>query len=105
MSLNRHNKICSDFKATDEDFPDEEDKKITDEIEIEEEVSIINIFEMIQKSAFEEIEGKRDVDFTSNCYQSIRNELPALHIFFFCESVVSTDRFGYGGGCGGCCKN
>ena len=61
MSLKRHNKICSDVKVPDEDFFDEESKKIADEIEIEEDVPIINIFQMIEKSAFEEIEGKRNV--------------------------------------------
>ena len=57
---------------------------------------------MLQNCAFEETEGKRDVDFnyylvTCNCYQSIQNELSALHVFFSCESDVLITRFGCGG--------
>ena len=52
-ALNRHNKFGSGVIATDEDSSNEEDKKITNEVKIEEEARFIKIFEMLQNSAFE----------------------------------------------------
>ena len=105
MSLKRHNKICSDVKVPDEDFFDEESKKIADEIEIEEDVPIINIFQMIEKSAFEEIEGKRNVHFTCNCHQGIRNEVSALQISSFVYQISQSIVLVMGGGVGRVMQN
>ena len=75
-ALNWHNKFGSGVIATDEDSSNEEDKKITNEVKIEEEARFIKIFEMLQNSAFEEIEGEGNVTFnyeiiTCNCHESI----------------------------------
>ena len=61
-SVKRHHKVCSSRTDTaDEDSSDEEVQQIT-EVEMEEEAPIMNIFDILQNSAFVEVENEKDVD-------------------------------------------
>ena len=59
--LKQHHKVCSSRIVTvDEESSNEEVKQITD-VEMEEEAPIMNIFDILQNSAFAEVENEKDV--------------------------------------------
>ena len=60
-ALKRHHKVCSSgIDTVDEESSDEEVEQIT-EVEMEEETPIMNIFDILQNSAFVEVENEKDV--------------------------------------------
>ena len=62
--LTRHHKVCSSrIDTVGEDSSDEEVKQIT-KVEMEEEAPIMNIFDILQSSAFVEVENEKDVSRT-----------------------------------------
>ena len=61
-ALKQHHKVrSSGIDTMDEESSDKEVEQIT-EVETEEEALIMNIFDILQNSAFVEIENEKDVD-------------------------------------------
>ena len=61
-ALKQHHKVCSsEIDTVGEESSDEVVKQIT-EVEMEEEAPIKNIFDILQNSAFVEVENEKDVD-------------------------------------------